>query len=120
MRKMQARMFYVCPTPLMTMKLSPGLPIYRFPIQYESTQGEYTRTMPLLSALFSGMSYKLTLSSNSSTAPRHKRVLIACLGASKMSEELLAAPCGKIIEVDNLSDFSRFQWLTVPSDKMPA
>ncbi len=54
---------------------------------------------------------------SSSTAPRLKRVLIACPGLSKMSEELLAAKCGKIIEVDSLSDFSRFHWLTVPFEK---
>jgi hypothetical protein len=65
--------------------------------------------MPHLSALFSGMSYKLTLTSNSSTAPLRKRVLTAYLAALKTSDEQYQASCEKIIEVRNLLEHSLYR-----------
>jgi hypothetical protein len=87
----------------MTVKFTPGHPINHSLIQYENTEGAYTRTTPLLSALFSGTYCKLTLTSNSSTAPLHKRVLTAYLAASKTSDEQSAATCEKTTEEANLS-----------------
>ncbi len=117
MHKTEARMYFACPTRLTTMKLLRGGPINHFQNPFALTPDRSERITQPSSGSYSGMSYSVTFNSSSSTAPLLKRVLIASPGLSKTSEELLAAKCGKIIEVASLSDFSRFQWLTVPSEK---
>jgi len=87
----------------MTVKFTPGLQTNHSLMQCGTTEGAYTRTTPLLSALFSGTYCKLTLTSNSSTAPLHKRVLTAYLEALKTSDEQSAATCEKTTEEASLS-----------------
>ena len=103
MHKMPVQMYFVCHTPLMTVKLSLGHPINHFPMRCVSTLGRYAPITPRLNGSFSGTSYKLTLTSNSSTAPLRKRVLTAYLAASKTSGEQSAATCAKTTEEANLS-----------------
>ena len=103
MHKTPVQMYFVCHTPLMMVKFTPGLQTNNSLMTCGNTQGAYTRTMPLLSALFSGTYCKLTLNSNSSTAPLRKRVLTAYLAASKTSAAHLAAICEKTTEEISLS-----------------
>ena len=105
MRKTLQQMYFVCPTRLTTMRLSPGLPINGSPNWYVSTQGKYAPITPRLSGLSSGTFYRLTFDSSSSSAPLHKRVLTAYLAALKTSDERLAAKCEKTIVEASLSDF---------------
>ena len=65
---------------------------------------------PVLIVRSFGMSYAKILAYqslrlNNSIAQRHKRVLTACLGLSKTSDEPSAASCEKTTEVDSLSDY---------------
>lgn len=103
MHKMQARMYCVCPSRLMTMTLLPGLPINPSLMLYGVTRGRYTRTMLRLRGLYSGMSYSVTFGLSSSTAPLHKRVRTAYLAALKTSDEPSPATCEKTTEEASLS-----------------
>jgi len=65
---------------------------------------------PVLIVRSFGTSYAKILAYQSlrftnSIAQRHKRVLTACLGLSKTSDEPSAAKCEKTTEVDSLSDY---------------
>ena len=105
MHKTPVQMYFVCPTRLTTMTLSPGRQINLFPRVCGITPDSSTRTMPPSSASSFGTSYSVTFNSNSSTAPLHKRVLTAYLAALKTSDAPLAASCAKTTEEASLSDF---------------
>jgi hypothetical protein len=92
----------------MTMKLSPGLPISRSLTRFGITKGESMLITLRSSALYSGTSYKLISISRSSIAQRHKRVLTACLGLLKTSDEPSAAKCEKTTEALNSLDFYQY------------
>ncbi len=103
MHKTAPRMCYACPTRLMTIPLSPGLPTSLFRILLRITQGKYAPTTLHSNVLSSGTSYSVTFNSSSSTAPLLKRVLTAYRAALKMSDAPSAATCAKTTEVANLS-----------------
>lgn len=105
MPKMAPPMYFVCPTRLTTMRLSPGLPTSRSLTPFGITRGESMLITLRSSALYSGTSYKLISISRSSIAQRHKRVLTACLGLSKTLDAPSPASCAKTTEVDSLSDY---------------
>ena len=115
MHKTQVQMYCVCPTRLTTMTLSPGLPTSLSLTPYGITRGESSLITLRSSASYSGTSYKLISISRSSTAPRHKRVLTACLGLSKTSDAPSPATCAKIIEEVNSSELYQYLALTAPS-----
>jgi len=66
-------------------------------------------------ASFFGMSYSVTFSSNSSTAPLRRRVLTAYREALKTSDELSVARCEKTTEVRSLYEHYRSHALMVRS-----
>ena len=104
MHKTPVQMYFVCPTRLTTMTLSPGHPTSLFRIVLKIMQGGYMPTTLHSNVLFFGTSYSVTFNSSSSTAPRHKRVLTAYLAALKTSDAPSPATCAKTTEEINLSE----------------